>query len=160
MIHAQIVPTNAAHIEEILPHVRQADIEEFQATNGWEARRVLETGLRISTFSGTGLVNGKAIAVFGVAPASLLGGCGIPWLVGTDALEIYPRTFLRRCAKVVDVMLNIYPYLENYVDARNHAAKAWLHWLGFTLESPQPYGINHLPFHRFYRKQSTCANQP
>ncbi len=25
-------------------------------------------------------------------------------------------------------MLSVYPYLENYVDARNHVAKAWLHW--------------------------------
>ncbi len=35
MIKAQIVPATAAHIEAMLPHVRQADIDEFLATNGW-----------------------------------------------------------------------------------------------------------------------------
>ncbi len=153
MINAQIVPATASHIEEMLPHVRQADIDEFLAASGWDARRVLETGLRTSTFTCAGLVNGRVIAIFGVAPASMLGGSGIPWLVGTDALVKYQRTFLRRCGKVVNAMLTVYPYLENYVDARNHTARVWLHWLGFTIEEPQPYGIHGHQFHRFHMER-------
>lgn len=153
MINARIVPATAAHIEEIIPQVRQADIAEFLATNGWDARRVLETGLRTSTFACAGLVNGEVIAIFGVAPASMLGGSGIPWLVGTDALVKYQRTFLRRCGKVVNAMLTAYPYLENYVDARNHTARVWLHWLGFTIDNPKPYGIQGIPFHRFHMER-------
>ena len=42
MIDAQIVPATASHIEEMLPNVRQADIDEFLAASGWDARRVLE----------------------------------------------------------------------------------------------------------------------
>ncbi|CCG34026.1 TPA: hypothetical protein QFV80_003319 [Klebsiella aerogenes] len=153
MINAQIVPATAAHIAEILPLVRAADLQEFSATNGWSARRVLECGLKTSTFCCAGLVNGKVVTIFGVAPASMIGGSGIPWLVGTDSLEKYQRTFLRRCRKVVNAMLSVYPYLENYVDARNHVAKAWLHWLGFTLEDPAPYGVQGLPFHRFHMEK-------
>lgn len=154
MIKAQIVPATAEHIEAIIPLVRQADIDEFLAANGWSPRRVLETGLRTSTFCCAGLINGEVVTVFGVAPASMIGGSGIPWLVGSDALEKYQRTFLRRCGKVVNAMLTVYPYLENYVDARNHVAKAWLHWLGFTLEGPAPYGVLGLPFHRFYMEKN------
>ncbi|HFK5750983.1 TPA: hypothetical protein ACG0LX_000114 [Enterobacter ludwigii] len=153
MIRAQIVPATAEHIEAMLPHVRQADVEEFLATNGWSPRRVLETGLKTSTFCCAGLINGEVVTIFGVAPASMIGGSGIPWLVGTDALEKYQRTFLRRCGKVVNAMLAVYPYLENYVDARNNAARVWLHWLGFTLEEPKPYGIHNLPFHRFHMER-------
>ncbi|HGW4611439.1 TPA: hypothetical protein ACNIE9_002769 [Enterobacter chengduensis] len=153
MIKAQIVPATADHIEAMLPHVRQADVEEFLATNGWSPRRVLETGLRTSTFCCAGLVNGEVVTIFGVAPASMIGGSGIPWLVGTDALEKYQRTFLRRCGKVVNAMLTVYPYLENYVDARNRVARVWLHWLGFTIEEPKPYGIQRLPFHRFHMER-------
>ncbi|EHX1545272.1 hypothetical protein [Citrobacter freundii] len=153
MIKAQIVPATADHIEAMLPHVRQADVEEFLATNGWSPRRVLETGLRTSTFCCAGLVNGEVATIFGVAPASMIGGSGIPWLVGTDALEKYQRTFLRRCGKVVNAMLTVYPYLENYVDARNHVARVWLNWLGFTIEEPKPYGIQRLPFHRFHMER-------
>ncbi|EAW2320551.1 hypothetical protein E5C59_19605 [Salmonella enterica subsp. enterica] len=153
MIKAQIVPATGEHIEAIIPLVRQADIDEFLEINGWSPRRVLETGLRTSTFCCAGLINGEVVTVFGVAPASMIGGSGIPWLVGTDALEKYQRTFLRRCGKVVNAMLTVYPYLENYVDARNHTARIWLHWLGFTIDEPQPYGINNLPFHRFHMER-------
>lgn len=76
-----------------------------------------------------------------------------PRLVGTDDLERYQRTFLRRCRKVVAAMLSVYPYLENYVDARNHVAKAWLHWLGFRLEEAAPYGALGLNFHRFHMER-------
>ncbi|HFL4765783.1 TPA: hypothetical protein ACG33R_001417 [Escherichia coli] len=153
MINAQIVPATSAHIEEILARVRQADVEEFLATNGWSPRRVMEFGLKTSTFSCAGLINGRVITIFGVAPGSMIGGTGIPWLVGTDDLEKYQRTFLRRCRKVVNAMLTVYPYLENYVDARNHVAKTWLKWLGFELEEAAPYGLHGLPFHRFHMER-------
>ncbi|MEH4965229.1 hypothetical protein PO428_21830 [Escherichia coli] len=153
MIKAQIVPATAELIEAMLPNVRQVDVDEFMATNGWTPRRVLETGLRTSTFCCAGLINDEVVTIFGVAPGSMIGGNGIPWLVGTDALEKYQRTFLRRCGKVVNAMLNVYPYLENYVDARNHTARIWLHWLGFTIEEPQPYGANGLLFHRFHMER-------
>ncbi|TCD18172.1 hypothetical protein E0D81_12685 [Lelliottia amnigena] len=153
MLNVQIIPATQAHIEEILPNVRQADIAEFMAINGWDARRVLETGLKTSTFSAAGLINGKVVTIFGVAPKSMVGGAGIPWLVGTDALEKYQRTFLRRCGKVVNAMLTVYPYLENYVDARNRTARVWLHWLGFKIEEPKPFGVHGLPFHRFHMER-------
>lgn len=76
MINAQIVPATAEHIAEIIPACA-ADIEEFAATNGWSAARVLECGLRTSTFCCAGLINGRVVTVFGVAPASMIGGSGI-----------------------------------------------------------------------------------
>ncbi len=150
MIDARIVPATAAHIAEMLPHVRQADIEEFLAINGSKPEQVLLTGLKISTFACAGLINGRVVTIFGVAPGSMIGGTGTPWLVGTDDLERYQRTFLRRCRNVVNAMLSVYPYLENYVDERNHVAKAWLHWLGFRLEESAPFGVKGLNFHRFH----------
>jgi len=150
MIDARIVPATAAHIAEMLPHVRQADIDEFLAINGSTPEQVLLTGLKISTFACAGLINGRVVTIFGVAPGSMIGGTGTPWLVGTDDLERYQRTFLRRCRNVVNAMLSVYPYLENYVDERNHVAKAWLHWLGFRLEDAAPFGTAGLNFHRFH----------
>lgn len=150
MIDARIVPATADHIAEMLPRVRQADIDEFLAINGSTPEQVLLTGLKISTFACAGLINGQVVTIFGVAPGSMIGGTGTPWLVGTDDLERYQRTFLRRCRNVVNAMLSVYPYLENYVDERNHVAKAWLHWLGFRLEEPAQFGVKGLNFHRFH----------
>lgn len=149
MIKVQVVPATQEHIEQMLPHVRQADLDEFAAINGWDARRVLETGVRTSSFSSAGLVNGRVVTIFGVAPKSILGGYGIPWLVGTDELERNQFAFLRRCRNAVNEMQALYPYLENYVDERNHVAKAWLHWLGFRLDDAAAYGVLDLRFHRF-----------
>ncbi|EJZ4246706.1 hypothetical protein OIA80_002500, partial [Escherichia coli] len=54
---------------------------------------------------------------------------------------------------VLQQMLAVYPRLENYVDERNHVAKAWLHWLGFRLEEAAPYGALGLNFHRFHMER-------
>lgn len=146
----KIVPATQAHIEQILPHVRQSDRDEFLAASGWTARQVLECGLKTSTVVCAGLIDGEVVTIFGVAPASMIGGVGWPWLVGTDALAKHQKVFLRRCRHIVAAMLAIYPRLENYVDARNHVAKAWLHWLGFKLDDAAPYGVQGLPFHQFH----------
>ncbi|EQB0487505.1 hypothetical protein ACYAO4_004021 [Cronobacter turicensis] len=153
MLDVRVVPAEQRHIEEMLPNVRQADINEFLAISGQTPREVMEHGIRISTFCCAGMVNGKVVTLFGVAPASILSGRGIPWLVATDDLQKYQRPFLRRCRHVVNAMLMPYPYLENYVDERNHVAKAWLKWLGFHLEDPAPYGKERRPFHRFYMEK-------
>ena len=154
MVNVQIVPVTQELIEDMLPNVREADRLEFLAINGWSARRVLESGVKTSTVSAAGLVNGRVVTIFGVAPKSMIGGSGIPWLVATDELEKYQFTFLRRCRKAVNEMLSVYPYLENYVDERNHVAKSWLHWLGFHLDDALPYGNDGLNFHRFYMEKN------
>ncbi len=47
-------------------------------------------------------------------------------------------------------MLDLFPHLQNYVDARNEISIRWLKWLGFRFDpKPVPYGIWGLPFLRF-----------
>lgn len=84
-----------------------------------------------------------------MAPGSILSGVGIPWLVSSSHLETHQKIFLRRCKSALKAMLAVYPSLENYVDARNHVAKALLRWLGFRLETAEPIGLMKLPFHHF-----------
>lgn len=47
--------------------------------------------------------------MFGVSPASMIGGNGAPWLVGTSRIEKYQKTFLRHCRPVLQQMLAVYP---------------------------------------------------
>ena len=145
----EIVEATPEHVSALIPSVRQADIDEFQAMSGKTPAQVLASGLRASAFCYAGLVNGEVVTIFGVAPRSIITGSGVPWLVGSDLLEKYQATFLRRCRPVLSHFLQHYPVLENYVDARNTAAKCWLHWLGFTIHEEQPIGLAGLPFHRF-----------
>lgn len=145
----QIVPATLEHAQALVPHVRQADIDEFYALNLSTPEEVLVSGINLSTKSWTAIFNGEVAAIFGVSPASIIGGVGIPWLVGSDILEKHQKAFLRRCKPFVGLMLQIYPELLNYVDERNYIAKAWLHWLGFKLEDAQPIGALNYPFHKF-----------
>lgn len=153
----QIINATKAHIERLLPHVRQADIDEFYAMSMLSPREVLEKGILQSTKAWAGIIDGRVITIFGVSPGSILTGIGVPWLVGSDLLEKYQKIFLRRCRPVLNSMLAIYPELINYVDARNHVAKGWLHWLGFKLEEAKPTGVLNYPFHRFSMRVESCV---
>ncbi|WP_145548552.1 hypothetical protein [Yersinia massiliensis] len=149
MRHVQIIPATQEHADLLLPKVRQADIDEFYAAALMSPAEVIQRSMSASTICFAGLVDGEVIALFGVVPASILTGFGVPWLVAADSMERYQVTFLRHCRPVVRYMLSIYPHLENYVDTRNLAAKKWLRWLGFTIDDPIPYGALKLPFHHF-----------
>jgi len=149
MRKVEIFQATAQHAAEMLPHIRQADIDEFYAAALIEPEEVLRRSMAASSVSWAGLVDGEVVAIFGVCPASMLTGFGVPWLVGTDRLEAVQVTFLRHCRPVLAAMQQLYPRLENFVDARNTAAKSWLHWLGFKLHDAKPYGALQLPFHHF-----------
>ncbi|AJI85334.1 hypothetical protein CH54_1402 [Yersinia rochesterensis] len=149
MRHVQIVPATPEHAAALLPRVRQADADEFYAAALMSPDEVIRRSMSASTICFAGLVDGEVIALFGVVPASILTGFGVPWLVATESMERYQVTFLRHCRPVVRHMLSVYPRLENFIDARNYTAKIWLRWLGFTIDDPIPYGALKLPFHHF-----------
>ncbi|WP_271311450.1 hypothetical protein [Yersinia intermedia] len=149
MRQVQIVPATQEHAAALLPRVRQADVDEFYAAALMSPDEVIQRSMSASTVCFAGLVDGEVIVLFGVVPGSILTGFGVPWLVAADSMERYQFTFLRHCKPAVRYILSIYPRLENYVDTRNSAAKRWLHWLGFTIDDPIPYGALKLPFHHF-----------
>lgn len=44
------------------------------------------------------------------------------------------------CCKYVEIMQEMFPILENHVDARNIKAIVWLRWLGFDIMSTELHG--------------------
>ncbi|MDW4578486.1 MULTISPECIES: hypothetical protein [Enterobacteriaceae] len=153
MIDVQLLPATEDHIQLILPNVRPADIDELYAVSLMSTEDAIRVGIRTATMAWSGFANGELVTIFGVSPASMIGGNGIPWLVSTHLVEKYQKTFLRGSRHALQAMLDVYPRLENYVDERNYTAKAWLHWLGFHLEAPAPYGALGLNFHRFHMER-------
>lgn len=153
MIDVQLIPATEEHLQLILPNVRQADIDELYAVSLLSTEDAIRIGMRTATMSWSGFANGELVTMFGVSPASMLSGKGTPWLISTHVVEKYQKTFLRGSRHALQAMLQVYPRLENYVDERNHVAKAWLHWLGFRLEDPAPFGPLGLNFHRFHMEK-------
>lgn len=146
----RVVKATPQHIDHINNHARQADIDEFEALSLSTPKDIMVTALRVSNKAWTIMLEGKPVAMFGVAGRGLLSNTGVPWLVGTHDLEMFQKAFLRGCKSYIQEMASGYNKLENYVDARNFRAITWLRWLGFTIEKPKPYGVLQKPFHHFY----------
>lgn len=145
----RVVPAEMAHVPLVAARARQADRDELWAGGRITAFDALAVGVESSTSAWTGFAGDDPICLFGVAPASLLGGIGIPWLIGTDEVERHQMAFLRRCQPHVATMRSVYDTLVNWVDDRNVVAQRWLRWLGFHVEPPAPFGPDGMPFRRF-----------
>lgn len=146
---AAIVPATWEHVGVVAAAMRAADVAEVWASSRSTPYEALKHGMDTSSLVWTGTIDDEPICIFGVAPLSLLGGIGVPWLLGTDAVERHQRIFLRHCRPVVADMLSVYNHLVNFVDERNTVSQRWLRWLGFALDEPEPFGPDGLPFRRF-----------
>lgn len=151
-VRAQVVGALSEHVEPIAQNARAADFAELLAAGGVSPSEAMLMGLSTSTAARTGLIDGEPVCMFGISPASLLTGVGVPWMIGTDRLERYQFAFLRRCRGELMDMGQGYTWLVNWVDDRNTCAIRWLRWLGFTIHDPEPYGVALLPFRRFDMK--------
>jgi hypothetical protein len=142
-------PATASEVQELVPRLRQADIDECEALFG-EGSVLVTTmhGLRPEGVSFVAVRNGITIAVFGVCPGEKK-GIGVPWMVGTDELDQCGRELMEEARNCLKIWHRFYPTLMNVVDARNTKSIRWLKRLGFTVRDPVPMGVGGLPFHPF-----------
>lgn len=124
------------HIGAVAARVRQADRVELHLAACELPEETLQRALAASSLAWTGMIDGVPVCMFGVSPGVILGDVGHPWMVGTDLVDRYPRTFLRRCKGCVKEMLAAYSTLENFAHEENTRALQWLIWLGFKVAMP------------------------
>jgi|TARA_R110000824_G_scaffold42914_3_gene125766 hypothetical protein len=147
-----IAPTTDEHLQYLAPRLRESDRLEIQASSGEDPLVALRRGVAGSRdASAVMLVGGEPIAVAGCATLGL--DLGSPWALGTEEIREHKVAFLRASRKTVEVFGRDFNMLANYVDARNALTIHWLGWLGFTLDAPQPHGVEGLPFHFFWKRR-------
>ncbi len=153
MARVRLVRPGARDLCLIAQHLRQADRQELAAVHGWDIDLLgcLQTAVSASEESFVALAGDEPIAVFGVAPVSLLGGLGCPWMLGTDTLDRHGRAIVTLSREHVARWGDRYACLFNYVDARNLRSIAWLRHTGFVVWPAAPHGLHGEPFHRFER---------
>lgn len=151
-MRVQIVPAEDWHVEAIAADAREADVRELwegcRTSPKWAMRR----GMASTREPLTGLVDGVPVAMFGCSPYSLLGGIGVPWMVGSNGLKSWQaqKALLRQARVVVEAWREMFPALMfNAVDVRNTSAIRWLGWLGFEMGDIVPYGPDGIPFQVF-----------
>ena len=150
MANIQMVkPTREAALY-IADHMRQADTDEVWAAARKSPREAMLDALYLPGRSVVVLVDSVPCAMLGVVTQSVLFGHGVVWMLGTDEAMKHRRLFLELSPPVIREMLDLYPYLFNYVHSENKQSIRWLSWLGFTIEPPAPYGVSGELFHKFH----------
>jgi len=131
-VKAEVRDACPSDIQAILSDLRDADAAEMAAL-GTTAERALTEGMAISAWTGTGVVDGTPVCMFGVAPFNVLNGIGAPWMLSANGLTRARKPFLKACPRILEMMLEDYPRLANIVDTRNTQAIRWLRWMGFRI---------------------------
>jgi hypothetical protein len=78
-------------------------------------------------------------------------GCGVPWMVATDAIYKYQKSLLKEAKDIVDDMLDDYGTLMNTVDKRNTKHIQWLKWMNFKFDKTKNTTIDGYEFLYFYQ---------
>lgn len=146
-----IGPASRSDADILGLRLRAADIEEIRAGSGLAPTEALRRSYDFSTHVwAVRDLGGQPIALWGVGPLSLIQGRGCPWLLASDAFEQLGLDIARLSRPLVAGIRDLYPRLENHVDARHAKAVRWLSWLGFTIDPPAAWGVEGRPFHRFW----------
>ena len=135
---------DVAHVE---CHMRAGDVAELEAIG--QGRAGIWNAYRASSHAYGLHLNDELVMVYGVIPASVLGGSGMIWALGTDGVTRHAKQFLKDSPNCLRECFDTYNHLYNWVDERNTASKRWLKWLGFELQEAKPFGPLGMPFHRF-----------
>ena len=149
-----IVPARIEHLYELAETMRDADRMEI-LNLGYPVKKALWRAYRNSIRCKAALVDAKVAAVWGLAiglrrDVSPLSDLGVPWLHTSSAIERIPVAFIKQAKAELAAMLAQRPKLESFVAADYAQAIKFIRLLGFTVEKPEPIGINGAPFSRFH----------
>jgi hypothetical protein len=150
-----IIPAHSDHLLWMANNMSEEDREECAAM-GLGPLQALQIGLEHSVTAWTALKvpEHRPLCMFGVMPMEgILSGMGAPWFLSTPELRKYAVRFLKDCDPYLNRMLDIFPTLVEYVDARHTRGIKWLKWLGFTLTGPEPWGPFGLYFYKATLRQ-------
>lgn len=141
-------------ILELSLNARALDAQEINEMSELSMGEVISESVKNSTLSASAYVDGELNAILGVCPASnsILNTVGVPWMIGTDAVTKNRKVFCVEYDRIIKQMMSEFSLLVNYVDSRNLPAIRFLKKAGFTLEEAEPFGLNGVPFHRFYKR--------
>jgi hypothetical protein len=146
----QLVQATKEHAVEIAENLRKEDIDELNASGTlWHKEAFMfciENDYPV--WAAIDEEDGRVAALGGVTPSSHT-YVGVPWAVATDAISKHPVGFTRIGRYLMPKMHEHYPFLANWVDARNTKHIRWLKSLGFSFGIPLPYGINGEQFFPF-----------
>lgn len=142
----------AEDVTSLAATMRPCDVQEVWAWSKHTPYQAVRRSVEVSRDTWAVRKGSTVLCIFGCAePArTAILPVGQPWMLGSCDLVRHSKALLHYSKPWVDQLRETYGHLFNHVDARNHSAIRWLKWLGFTIEAPQPAGVNGEPFHLFW----------
>ena len=134
---------------ELAPNMRKADKKEIWRSHHHTPEQALLYGYTNSVLCYTVERNESPIAMFGVVPESLLSDKAYLWLLGSPELKKVKKSFMKQSRYFVNLMLEHYPLLFNFVDIENWASIRWLTWLKCEWGIIKHYGVEQQSFQYF-----------
>lgn len=152
MADVLIRDTHLTDVVRLAHNLRASDLAEIRAYGHTDPLHQLTRSAAHSMLCWTAFIDGEVAAILGVAPLSVIGGIGSPWMMGTPVLDAHSRILVRQTPHYIAQMLRAFPYLVNHVHAQNTTSVRWLRRLGFTVHPAEPFGALGEPFHKFEMK--------
>lgn len=134
---------------EIGLHLREQDCDEVMLSHGMQPlEAVIDSYLGSSICKAIEGDDGRPVGITGVCEDRI-------WLLGTYSLTAtknHRRMLCKHGREWVDYCLKeVGRPIGNYVYSKNRMAIRWLLHLGFTVESPRPFGPSSALFCPFWR---------
>lgn len=138
---------------DLAPRLRQADRDEIEAATGLDdPEKALSLSFTLSTQCWVVTHDGVVHGMFGAGQDPNEDRHGIVWAMTSDELVTDHRVwFIRNSPRLLDMQHERYPFLWNWIDARNELHIRWLEWLGFKFGEARNHGPKSLPFILFWR---------
>jgi hypothetical protein len=158
--HRENVIARDATVEDIAilkDSLRKSDINELWASHHITPEKALLTSYEKTTFCVTVEIDKEPIGMMGICPDTLIGNAACIWMLSSEKLDKVRRAFAKHSRKYIKILLNQYPLLYNWVDARNKQSIKWLRWCGAEIYEAMPYGVEQMPFYYFEFRRKQCA---
>lgn len=138
---------------ELSNTMRPEDRLEIYRQNHFTPFEAVDNSVNNSAISRTALINGKVAAIYGIVPQLVLGRSAWVWMLSSPEIEKAPVEFVKQTRAFFDEMLEIYPVLENWVDASYTRAIKWLKLCGAEFDEARVLGIEKAPHLHFTIKR-------
>jgi hypothetical protein len=125
-------PAHLRHIRLIDADLRARDRAELAAVWG-EPKAAMMQCLQNSFYARTLFLGLEPLAMYGLAPMSLLAGHARAWCFGTQAIDRHPIAFARASRLALYALFGHCSLMTNIVDKDDAAAIRWVEWLGGSL---------------------------
>lgn len=152
MMRVVFRPATGSDLDAIAGDMRAMDVKECEMIAGLPPREALAQCVDGSDDATVAEIDGKAVCIFGVIEASMLGQDGYPWMLCANGIERHARVLLTCTPRFLSEMMATHEHLANVVHAHNRSAIRFLRWCGFSFG--EEFHVNGQPFLRFeWRRQ-------